>query len=93
MNKKLLWNLLTVVPFALWGYIALGLGRIKNMLPLEQRLNIGIISVFVYLILAFYYGLLIWHLKKSSMDNAKYQKYCIVCLVVGFAFLMSSFVF
>lgn len=48
MNKKILVNLFTIVPFALWGYIALGLSRIKNVLFSEQRLNIYIIS-YIYL--------------------------------------------
>lgn len=67
MNEKLLFNFLTIVPFALWTYIALGLSRVKNMLPSEQGLNICIISIFVYLIFVFYYTLLILHLKKALL--------------------------
>lgn len=93
MNKELLFNFLTIVPLALWGYIALGLNRIKNMLLLEQRLNICIISIFVYFIFILYYTLLILYLKKSSIDNVKRKKYCIVCLVTGFIFLFSSLAF
>lgn len=93
MNEKLSFNLLTVVPLALWGYISLGLSKMKNMLPSEQQLNVCIISIFVYLIFIFYYTLLILYLKKSSIDSAKHQKYCIVCLVTGSAFIMSSLVF
>ena len=68
MNKKILVNLFTIVPFALWGYIALGLSRIKNVLFSEQRLNIYIISIFIYLILVFYYILLILYLKRSLIN-------------------------
>ncbi|KSV59616.1 hypothetical protein [Acetivibrio ethanolgignens] len=93
MNQKLSLNLLTVGPFALWGYIALGLSRMRDMIPSEQRLDTYIISVFVYLIFVFYYTLLILYLKKDSIDNVKYQKYCIACLVIGFVFLASSLVF
>lgn len=93
MNKKLSFNFLTIVPFALWTYIAFGLSRVKNIFPSEQRLNICIISIFVYLIFVFYYTLLILHLKKSAIDNVKYRRYCIVCIVIGSVFLMSSLVF
>lgn len=90
MNQELLFNLLTIVPFALWGYIALGLNRMKYMLLSEQRLNIYIVSIFIYFIVVFYYTLLMLYLKKSSIDNEKRKKYCIVCLVTGFVFLSTS---
>lgn len=93
MNKKILLNLFTIVPFALWGYIAVGLNRTKNVLPSEQHFDLYIISIFVYLIFIFYYTLLILHLKKNSIDNVKHQKYCIVCIVIGSAFLISPLAF
>lgn len=73
MNQELLFNLLTIVPFALWGYIALGLNRMKYMLLSEQRLNIYIVSIFIYFIVVFYYTLLMLYLKKAllTMKNAK----------------------
>lgn len=94
MNEKLSFNLITVTPLALWGYISIGLSRIKNILPSEQRLNVLIISIFTYLVLIFYYTLLILYLKKSSIDSTKHQGYCIACLVIGFVFfIVSSLVF
>ena len=93
MNKKILVNLFTIVPFALWGYIALGLSRIKNVLFSEQRLNIYIISIFIYLILVFYYILLILYLKRSLINNVNSLKMCNVCLAIGCVFLICSFLF
>lgn len=93
MNKKILVNLFTIVPFALWGYIALGLSRIKNVLFSEQRLNIYIISIFIYLILVFYYILLILYLKRSLINNVNSLQMCHVCLAIGCVFLICSFLF
>ncbi len=93
MDKKILVNLFTIVPFALWGYIALGLSRIKNVLLSEQRLNVYIISIFIYLILVFYYTLLILYLKRSLINNVNCPKICFVCLGMGCVFLICSFIF